>query len=60
MAKTVKDSLYLDEGSYNFIMAEAEAGRLKKQKFYNLAIEKEIERIKQEKKIIEEHMKQAS
>ncbi|MBF9252477.1 hypothetical protein I2I11_04155 [Pontibacter sp. 172403-2] len=53
MAKTVKDSLYLDEESYYFIKTEEDAGRLNKQKFYNLAIQKEVERRQQEKKLLE-------
>ena len=54
MAKTVKDTLYLDEGSHSFIVAEDKAGRLNKQRFYNIAIQNEIEKLKQEKRLLEQ------
>lgn len=54
MAKTVKDTLYLEEGSFNDVQALVAAGKTDKQRFYNIAIQKEVEARKQEEKLLEQ------
>jgi hypothetical protein len=57
MAKTVKDTVYLDEDSHTFIQAEVEAGRMNKQRFYNRAIQEAVAARKTEQQKISNYQK---
>lgn len=53
MATTVKVSVYMEEITYSKIEELHAKGRLERQRFYNIAIEKALDKKLQEEKILE-------